>query len=648
MKLMKLVILMLQKKIRNNLLLIILLLVLCVGVSASIPSYNLQYNLDTEIGNGATSLGSIVFLKQPMITEQRIKNIIQPYSFEQYDTFIWTGTIPVQIIDGSSTTILDSVVSPTFIFNRVGQYTLQNTINSSQTAIITIISPDIPSINIESNSPSGIAISPSTTLVTLNGDSTVVALNTVVGDDILPDTYPISLDFISNNLGMPNQSYSFDLNVVEKELWNIESNDISTNIDAMTGGTTDIGNIKFVNTGNKDYTMKFVATGTGALFVNTPLPQNLYRKSSLTYPIQLQIPLNTVRGIYPVTLTFSGGENEDYIHNLNITVTDNILPTIDSIEFDHTYAMIENTVTVVAKDNINVNNVTLSYDDKTLIFKKDEQLFTLDTTFEKLSRYLLTLCAYDDDANKKCIDFNQTFTSVDLIKPYDFDISIPSVKFETFAKIPLFNLTKDSNDVTVKLEDLTVTGENLTRNDMDIRLIDGDGVVKKFSQYVSEIEITKAGIIYLQMTSPAKTTYTGRISFIAPDYIITPNDISFHGNFKLYDVPESFEMDWFNDEKLICTVVDTGNLDTTYYNCPIKIYGAVDTDNIPIPITPSEKRAIDEQINDIESKYQRSAMFYKVILGLLVGVFILVVGIGLLLMEYGPYMRFAFNKTEKD
>lgn len=638
----------LPKIISKLLLVLMLIITIAIGVSASIPSYNLQYNLNTEVGNGASSLGSIVFLKQPMITEQRIKNTIQAYSFEQYDTFIWTGSTPVRIIDGGTSTVLDSDVSSTYIFNHIGNYVLQNSVNTSQSATITITSPDIPSINIVTNSPSGITTTPSSSTVILNSDSTVVALNSVVGADILPNTYPITLSFLSNNAGMGNQSYSFNLNVVEKELWSVETNNISKNINVMTGGTIDAGRIKFVNTGNKDYTMKFVPTGSGALFVSTPTPQNLYRGSSLTYPIQLQIPLSTARGVYPVVITFTGGDNEPYVHNMNISVTDNILPTIDSIEFEHNNAMIKNIITVVAKDNINVANVTLSYDNKTLNFKKDKQLFTLETMFDKLSRYLLTLCAYDDDSNKKCVDFNQTFTSVNMIKPYGFDISMPSMKFDTFSKIPLFNLTTDSNDVVVKLEDLTVNSGNITRYDMDVRLIDGDGAVKKFSQYVSEIEIKHTGIIYLQISSPIKTTYSGRVSFITPEYIIKPNDVSFHGNFKNYDVPQSFEMDWFNDEKLKCDVVDTGDLDTTYYVCPVKIFGAVDVDSLPIPITPSEKKAIDDQINEIETKYNRESTIYKVVLGLLLGIFILVVGVGLLLMEYAPYIRFAFNRNDKD
>ena len=78
---------------------------------------------------------------------------------------------------------------------------------------------------------------------------------------------------------------------------------------------------------NKTYSKEGNQTG----IMSIPQAQTLYRKNIISLDFQIQVPRVLKPGVYKQEIIIAGGGITKIIP-INITITDSILPTIDSID----------------------------------------------------------------------------------------------------------------------------------------------------------------------------------------------------------------------------------------------------------------------------------------------------------------------------
>lgn len=618
-------------------LLLYIIVVMCSPiVFGSTPDYNINTDFELDVVNGDNDIGSLIFTRQQHIPEIITHSNFSTLTTQQYNILQWNGPSS-NIIYNTNSEVLASGAQ--YLFTNSGSYTIQSLSNSSQQGVITVNSVGNPHVELEYTADEGIDISFSNENFVLNNIDTTIGVDVDIDDDLLPGEYEVVITSKSLSTGMADKTIEFDLVLQESKQWEIYDMNITDNIVAKTGDVTNGGFITLENIGNQNFDIELVVTGEGKNLVNLPSSQSLFKKTRLKYPIQIQVPSTFNRGVYPTTLTFKGGE-EDIVVDINITIIDNLPPSIDEISFQHDYAIIDNEILVVAKDNLEVDNVTLSYDNKTFYFSKDQQEFKITHKFEKLSKYELNICAYDYDSNDVCVSFNKTFNKLNIINVVGSG-EMPSVKFGKFARIPIFNLTEDVGGITLRL--VSITGDKPNSTDLfTVRVIDGDGKAKAFSRYGSDVVLNSKGQIFLEVKANELIGYEGVLEFILPEYVENPGAIIFTGEFKEYDLPQSFTSDWYGDT-IDCQVVDTGDLESSYFDCNVKLAVGTDVDDLPIPTTLTEKKQMEKQIQENEDEYNKKLAIYKWILGLLIGG-ILISGIIVWFVIYiFPYTNFAFN-----
>jgi len=627
---------------KNKLILILLMLPV---VLASTPDYEIQDNIETTLDVGSQDMGDLIFTPKPYISDLHTKSNYNNEVYQKYDRLIWEGQ-PTEIKKGATTVVLTS--GSQYYFDTIGEYRLFNLANSTLNATITVEAEDIPTYTLTLVTPNGIDGTLSSTYLNLQ-QQRIVNLDLDVDEDLTPATYDIEIRMDTDTPGLSNRILEYNMVLPEIETWEIKEDNVGNVAYGKTGKVVDSGEIIIKNTGNINFNIEVRTEGTAKNFVPTYGSQTIFKKSTLMIPLQLQIPAKQAKGNYTLTLLIDGGDNETYEKDIIVVVQDNIPPEIKSVEFQHGYAFLNNTIIVFTEDNLGVHNTTISYDDKTYIMKKDEQKFSYNTRFEKLSRYLFEICVYDNDGNTLCESFNRTFEKLDIIQAQK-KVKFPKVKFGSFARKEMFNLTTEEvSDIKVRLVEFYADGINQSDifNKCTIRLVDGDGTVKKFSKYEDKIVVDEKGAILLEVNCDTITKYNGIFEFVLPGYIEDIDDIRFEGEFADYGLPEDFEREWFG-KTLDCDVIDMGDLEASYYKCELKLDISTKQSDLPIPTTINEREQLDKELEEQEEEFNKKATRYKVVIGLLIGFLV----VGIIFIYYFnsiyPNLRFAITPKEKD
>jgi len=247
-------------------------------------------------------------------------------------------------------------------------------------------------------------------------------------------------------------------------------------------------------------------------------------------------------------------------------------------------------------------NITIA--GETFDMVKDQQLFYWEHTFTELKQYQFVVCVVDGAGNRACLEEVKTFEKLDIME-VPTSVEMPSKKVGKFAEVILFNITeKPPLPITITLEDFVCDlGENVTVNSLfRVRLIDGDGAKKNFEGVGSSVEITQAGQIKLEIRGENISEYDARLRFNLTEIYVSKQPIAITGRILDYDLPESFTQDWYGGT-LDCMVVDTGDLDTSYFDCDIEYPIKSGLDEVAIPTTPREKqREEDKHTLELDNK----------------------------------------------
>lgn len=469
--------------------------------------------------------------------------------------------------------------------------------------------------------------------------------NTKLLIDITRTTPPGELSF--NIFADDRSPVVISLNIDRIFDGEVVDDDIEREIIAKTGDDVDGGNILFRNIGNVDFDITTEVSGNASDFIFVPTRRSVFVDSMTTFPIRVQPSNNQKLGTYNFTIEFIVEGDVKHRVDGEIIVEDGIPPRLRSIEFEHDRSSVKNFIYVEATDNIGVDRVVLRYDNDEFKFeKKDSENFILEHTFTRLSRYLLEICAYDEDENDVCVEFNKTFARVDFIELVEqFELKFPSVKSGRHSRQHIFNLTNDAQNIAISLSNLRYT--DITPQDLTIRLIDGDGAVRRFRSVNDEVVVEKSGKIFLEILSDNIGEVRGEINFMLPNFMVEIEPIDFRVQFKDYDVPQPFKTEWFG-RNIDCDVIDTGNLETSHYECVLDMDISISPENLPIPTTIVDKeqqKVIHQQEVD---KYKQSRNIYRVVTGLMIGLLVIIIGVFYFMIFVYPYFRIPFNVNDKE
>ena len=488
---------------KNSFLILLFFILLALPmVNASEPDYTVTHLINEEFDNGVSDFGDLLFVEQPYKAESHYLEIIQDYTVQRYDKIRWNGDQALRIIDPSGQESI-IVQGNDYYFSRSGTYEIFDVANSSNSAFIISNPEDENLITITKGQiPSGIDIEFSTTEFQLQDQKTVNAEITI-NDDFDAGIYEISY-FINGDEHFEN------IKILQNKNWSFDYSDIERNPVVRAGEDLYLGRIIINNTGNMELDVLTEKVGDEKHMIVIPSEKTLFKKSQVFFDIEAQVPVIQNNGIYDFNIKFSAGGITKNV-SIELEVVDNIEPVIEDYKFSSELAFTDNDIRVTATDNDNVANVTLSFNDETIVFDKDNNVFTATYNFNKLSMYEMTLCAFDDSDNSDCLDINKTFSRKKIITDYNKVLDMPSVQYGAYSEAKIFNITEDlDKPVTLFIKDLDVFGED-NASDVSFRITDSDGSIIKFSDTTKKVEITDAGEYFFEVKSDSIADYEGII-----------------------------------------------------------------------------------------------------------------------------------------
>ncbi len=611
-------------------------------VHASTIDFDVNTDFKSSITNGVGQFGEFIIVNKPLISSN--------YNITNYtisgaqigDAFIWQGTDTLSMYLND---VFIGFLSPSnsLTLSSVGTYTYAQSSNLSVNGSIIVTSISPITINIQLNgNPVNYTFEPASFL--FNMSDKLIKVNYSVLEEVSTGEYNWTLNVSSANKSVVKNGTT---RVVENRAWNITSSTVPSNFTIKSGSAEPIGEVNVINLGNADFSIHVDLYGDGAKFIRTQENQTLFKRTSGVFNFIAQVPSVTTHGSYNTTVVMTGG-NKTETFSFMIVVTDMLPPEIKRVSFLDDFIYHDNIISVDVTDNIQVANVSIEYDGVLYNMTRDQQLFTYAFKPDRLSQYLFTVCAYDDTNNVVCQEINKTFMKLNIIN-YTPEVRMPSRKTGAYASTTLFNLSeKPPHAIKIKLVDFAGESVNTTvGGNYKLRVVDGDGTVYQFNSLGEEINVFYAGQIKIEVTGDEQSSYDGILLVTPQDYMENlTGPIHIHGKFLSYDIPNSFIInDWYGGKPFSCEVIDTGDLDTSEYDCKVKFPITLDVKNFAVPTTPSEKLLYDENKNNTIAGIRGEVLNRNFAISGLAAIILI---LSLLLVwgaKYYPYFRYRINGT---
>lgn len=464
-----------------------------------------------------------------------------------------------------------------------------------------------------------------------------------VGDCVFGVDSFYRLDVDSNDF---EDEDTFFINISERsvigdiDFRNIGNEDVSIEIDNIDGNITDVEGFEF----------NFLTDSGWSEEIEDLSPNDIggFRVYADTRDMKDV-------GLYEFEITFVSDEIDDDGFTIKgmLNITDGIPPRIRDIQIEHGWLGIDNTIYIDARDNIGVESVRMYLPDEDpyeFTFVEDDEEFVLNHTFMLISKYEMEFCAYDAEENRHCIEHEMSFEPTNFVDTGNItEIQMPSVRRGRYSTHNIFNMTEDIADsVRIRLSDMRVISDDeRSVDDLTIRFIDGDGTTIRLRDLDEEVVIEREGEIFMEILSDHTLEAHGYIEFLLPNFMQEVEDIEFSVEFKSYDVPQPFSTDWFGNE-LVCDVVDSGNLDDSYYDCAVRLDISIDSDNIPLPMTLEDKARQEREHNQTITSIQRERNIYRFITGVIIALVVVVLIATYFMLKIYPTFRFAVNTNDKE
>lgn len=622
---------------KKAILLMVLMLFSIQFVSASFPDFSTTDLLEDDVINGNNDFGDILFLAKPYIPQNYIKGTMTGFQVQRYDVMKWNSADSVRVKNPANQEMI-LVNGSDYYFSLAGQYTMTEMLNTSNFVLINAtpeenITAQISVVTI----PKGFNLTFSKTNFTITTEE-VVSANLLVDDDVKTGSY--SLKYSINGV---EKSKSFT--VKENTNWTVQTSNFTFNSSIKAGEGQYLGRLSITNNGNTDIELVVTKSGNGSSLIGIPQPQTIYRKNTVYVDIQAQVPTVQKSGIYDINLSLSA-ENITNSYKVQITTTDNILPTIEQINFSSDRVYVSNDIVVLATDNNDVKNVTMTYDGITKILVKDKNLFTTQIKFDKLSRYVFEFCATDGDGNRECETVDKIFSKVILINNATPSYIMPSVRYGKYSKVKLFEITERINEgVTMTMMDVHTSGVSVNLSNASqlsqpiYRIIDSKGSIKQFPD-VGSITIFEKGPVYLEVRADETMNVDGTIRLDMPEQFQEVSDLTFKVSFKNYDVPQDFEVAWVEGRKVTCKVKDTGDLDSSYFDCNVRYPVSTQPGDISIPTTVGERDKFKNEAELVQEELDNVKLKSGFFVAILSFMFVAVLLTCLYFIYWHPFVRF--------
>lgn len=633
---------MMPRIIEKTLIFTLMIVILSTLSLASSPDYKVSHLLEEDVNNGYNNIGNLLFVELSYTPETVELETIEDYDVERYDKMIWRGerSVIIKDPDGNPMTIIPG---DSYQFMKKGEHTIQNSSETDDSSGIIMVRSE-PDNNItisESETPSGMKLNFSENDVELDDEKTV-GVGLEVDDDLKPDNYTVK--YVIND-----EEYSHDVKVNRNYNWSLNHSRVNKTLTARSGEEVYLGRALINNTGNMKIEVESNVEDDDKNVIVMSGSRTLYRNSKAFFDIEAQVPSVFEAGVYDYNIEFTGGGlSRNFTTRIN--VTDKIKPEIKTINFSTERAFEDNDITVVATDNDEVSNLSLSYDNKTEYFERDGNVFSKTVNFQKLSMYELMFCARDESDNEDCVNVNKTFEKANIIEGYKDVIEMPTVKQGKYSSSELFNITEDLDDgVEILIRSVETVDSDYDIEDIGtFRITNDDGSIKRFGSSNRKVTVKEAGSYNFEVRSNEDVDIEGVLRFSIPEKYSGIDDVTFKSSFKDYDVPEDFSKSWFNDQELECVVNETGDLKTTNRVCTFKIPVSVKKDDISVPMTISQKEEIDSKIHsrDGEIRTLKGKQSTLMIIGSIV---IVLFSISTYYIVYiKPYTRFKMGETKEE
>ena len=563
----------------KDIIFIIMLLLCTMSVVASSPDFEVSYRLNDSLRNGENQLGKIVLIPTTPISDVITLSEIQNVSIDKYDQILWryTKTLEVGYSNAKSLLFFNELYS----FNQKGTYTLNYIDNITNKRYVHV--GDMPDniVNFEYTvSNDGLEVcSGQQTNINLDSEQDF-NLDCDVNINILPDDYTLNIRSYSD---YKNVTKDMILNLPQDKSWSVFNSNIESEIDVKSGDYKELGQITLTNDGNINFNLYSDITGNASDFVVINDNQTILKNMNTAFSVILHVPINKKVGYYHSVINIYDNTKSE-IFEFGINVKDNFPPEITHFGISRKEVKVNNTVHIMAKDNMNVTNATFKavheYIEGNLtkhyiieedLIPTDINYFEKNIIFDMVGDYKISYCVQDSSSNSDCDN-----TTIDVTKYDPFTnftkINFGSKKSDSFNKKILFNITENLKDpIKVRINDFTTDVENDSMTDYVIKLISED-VDEDFYNWT---EITKKGIYYIKIKSDVEIDYEGTIDFDMPDYMKDYSDYSFSGKFISYNVPEAGNYETPNGFNYTIEVVDTGEYSTSktkvIINYPIDI-----------------------------------------------------------------------------
>lgn len=617
-------------------------MVFIASAQASTPTKTLIESINTTISNGYGLAGNIIITNNEYTPQDIIHNNFSDIFMQQHDRLIWTGQETIQIKNPSH--INETIIVPgnSFVFLGFGTYYAQSISNSSKTFNIQLSKGTPLKVNLSATDEFiKYTFVPSKFEIPLSTQEQVIKVYTNASTDLTAGSYPTRIK-ISTNIG--NQEIEKQIIVKESRSWKLINNSIPLRIEVESGSFQQVGNIKILNTGNMEYKITTKIVGNASEFISTQDELTAYKKTSLAFNFHVQIPNKQQDGRYYADIFLV---NSDFSrrYNLTIIVKDTTFPEIKSINFTDRFVHHDNTVRVLTSDNLDTVSANITYNGLTYVMNKDEQLFTHQTRFTNLTKYIFKVCISDASKNHVCQEINKTFEKL-LILNTTTIVNLPSKNVDIFASTRLFTLKENPPDpIILRLIDFNVEGMNHSKKledyGINLRIIGGSGKLLPLNKINQTVQIVSAGDINIEIRASKPLKYDGVIQIEAPEYITGyTNTTTFTGKIITYTIPSDFTQEWYGREDgLSCHSVDNGDAESSFVRCTIIYPITTGIDDFSVPITLEQKQSQQNNFNERTLSWEKKQKTMAIGIGVLLGLLI----ISFVLLYYGTKIKPFFR-----
>ena len=391
------------------------------------------------------------------------------------------------------------------------------------------------------------------------------------------------------------KNQSIDLMFIVPEYPDYLIDKLNTTIDIDVGEDSSYSLFQINNTGNTFFYLDVeYSTDTEDIldYIDYPTELKVFNNLNNEFNINTHIPNNYATGTYVINFTISNALKE-FTHELTLNIIDSLSPTLETITVVDTMLTLDNLITIIAKDNINVTTVSINitdiYEDTYTTVENNETV----TKTELISEYIETVVMtpindtdtwtynYRDTNKVKTVQLNITATdnynnsvselvSFDVAQldsiSYNATIEFDKRKVGFGSEHVAFNLDYNT-EAYVTLVEIKPVGINYSLYVIDPAgnkdYIDQDNPTKT-------IKILKKGEYKLRLTSDYIGEVHGTLYIKPPTEHVTLEPFIFTGIFVNYTVPaEQYEYKSISVEEN-CNWIDTGVYEDSYYDCLVK------------------------------------------------------------------------------